>query len=82
MNEKSNTIIFFAFFIAGLIGLYYGYSTFVEPYVLEAPSDSVGAPVPEWAMEPPDWGESREFKFRSTYDIPDQKSGVIDLHFD
>ena len=83
MNDKSNTIFFCAFIVAGLIGLFYGYSKFVEPYVLEAPSDTIGAPASDRALEPPpDWGKPHFVKIRPTYEFQKRKSGVIDLDFE
>ena len=82
MNDKFNNIFFFAFFVAGLFGLYYGYSKFVEPYVLEAPSDTIGAPTPQWAKEPVKWKEPSFSKIPSTYKFPKRKSGILDLDFE
>lgn len=77
MNEKFEKTFFCAFVVAGLIGVFYGYSKFVEPYVIKEPADKIGAPA-DWATKPVEWPEPKFKKLRSTYEFRDRKSGMLD----
>ena len=82
MQEKTNPIFFAVFFLAGIIGLFYGYSQFVGPYILKKPG-KLGGPKTEQKSPqvlPLKW-QKHEIKIPSTYPPRSlRKSKILDLY--